>query len=84
MLPWHWNGYNHNKLGQAKGKCGLLYVRSILTVTKADMVMVAILSVVSVAALILLYHQLVYIAYDEEAAVAKVKVRLLIMFLPYL
>jgi zinc transport system permease protein len=51
---------------------------SILTVTVFDTVMVAVLSAVSVVALILLYHQLVYIAYDEEAArIAGVRVRLL-------
>lgn len=51
---------------------------SILTVTKFDIVMVLTLSVVSVAALLLLYHQMIYIAYDEEAAqVAGVRVRLI-------
>lgn len=51
---------------------------SVLTVTRFDMVMVAVLSVVSVVTLILLYHQMVYIAYDEEAArIAGVKVRLI-------
>ena len=51
---------------------------SILTVTKTDMVMVLILSVISVLTLIFLYHQMVYIAYDEEAArVAGVKVGLI-------
>jgi len=51
---------------------------SILTVTRFDTLMVIILSVISVLALLLLYHQLVYIAYDEEAArIAGVKVRLL-------
>lgn len=51
---------------------------SVLTVTVFDTVMVLILSIVSVLTLILLYHQLVYIAYDEEAAaIAGVKVRLL-------
>nr|WP_152805577.1 metal ABC transporter permease [Alkalibaculum sporogenes] len=51
---------------------------SILTVTHFDMIMVLILSVISVLTLILLYHQMVYIAYDEEAAkVAGVKVRLI-------
>ena len=51
---------------------------SVLTVTGFDTVMVMILSVVSVLALLLLYHQLVYIAYDEEAAaIAGVRVRLL-------
>ena len=51
---------------------------SILTVSVFDTVLVAALSVVSVATLILLYHQLVYIAFDEEAArIAGVRVRLL-------
>ena len=51
---------------------------SILTVTEFDIYIVLILSVISVAALILLYHQMLYIAYDEEAAqVAGVKVRLI-------
>jgi ABC-type Mn2+/Zn2+ transport systems, permease components len=51
---------------------------SILTVTSLDMIMVLLLSVLSVFTLILLYHQLIYIAYDEEAAkVAGVKVRLI-------
>lgn len=51
---------------------------SILTVTRFDMIMVLILSTISVLALILLYHQMVYIAYDEEAAkVVGVKVRLI-------
>lgn len=51
---------------------------SILTVTRLDMVMVAVLSAVSVLTLIFLYHQMLYIAYDEEAAkVAGVKVKLI-------
>ena len=51
---------------------------SILTVTQYDMIMVLILSVISVVALVLLYNQMLYIAYDEEAAkVAGVKVRLI-------
>lgn len=51
---------------------------STLTVTRFDMVMVVILSAVSVLALIFLYHQMLYIAYDEEAAkVAGVRVRLI-------
>jgi len=51
---------------------------SILTVSTGDIITVVVLSVVSVAALILLYPRLVYIAYDEEAArVAGVKVRLI-------
>lgn len=51
---------------------------SILTVTKFDMAMVLILSLISVLTLIVLYHQMIYIAYDEEAAkVAGVRVRLI-------
>lgn len=51
---------------------------SILTVTRSDLAVVLILSVVSVLAIILLYHRLVYIAYDEDAAViAGVKTRLI-------
>lgn len=51
---------------------------SILTVTPFDMVMVVVLSVISVLALIFLYHQMLYIAYDEEAAkVAGVRVKLI-------
>lgn len=51
---------------------------SILTVTRTDMFMVILLSAVSVLALTLLYHQMVYIAYDEEAArVAGVKTGLI-------
>ncbi len=42
------------------------------------MIMVLILSAVSVLTLILLYHPMIYIAYDEEAAkIAGVKVRLI-------
>jgi zinc transport system permease protein len=49
---------------------------SILTVTKTDMITILILSIISVVLLIVLYHQLLYISYDEEAAkVAGVKVR---------
>lgn len=51
---------------------------SILTVTQLDRVMVLILSAISVLTLILLYHQMVYIAYDEEAAkIAGVRVGLI-------
>ena len=41
---------------------------SILTVTNADKITVFILSIISVLAVLLLYHQLIYIAFDEEAA----------------
>jgi zinc transport system permease protein len=51
---------------------------SVLTVTTGDLITVACLSVVSVVALIALYNQLVFIAFDEEAAkVAGVKVKII-------
>ncbi len=51
---------------------------SILTVTKLDMILVLVLSLISVATLILLYNQMLYIAYDEEAAkIAGVRVKLI-------
>lgn len=51
---------------------------SVLTVTEFDMATIFILSLTSVFALIFLYHQLLYIAYDEEAAqIAGVRVKLI-------
>lgn len=51
---------------------------SILTVTKADMITIFILSIISILIIIFLYHQLLYISYDEEATrVTGVKVRLI-------
>lgn len=51
---------------------------SILTVTQTDMIMVIILSLISVLTLVFLYHQMLYIAYDEEAAkIAGVKTGLI-------
>jgi len=51
---------------------------SILTVTRTDMLLVLALSIVSAMTLFALYHQLVYIAYDEDAAaVAGVRVRII-------
>jgi len=51
---------------------------SILTVTKFDMLLILGLTMLSVITLVFLYHQLIYIAYDEDAArVAGVKVKLL-------
>ncbi len=51
---------------------------SVLTVTDSDMITIFILSIISVLTLIFLYNQLLYIAYDEEAAkVAGVKVKLI-------
>lgn len=51
---------------------------SILTVTRLDMLMVLLLSAVSILLLVLLYHPLLYIAYDEETArIAGVRVKLI-------
>jgi len=51
---------------------------SILTVTYGDLAVVLVLSLISVLTLIFLYHRLIYIAYDEDAAnIAGIKVRLI-------
>lgn len=51
---------------------------SVLTVSAFDMGAILVLSIVSVLVLVLLYNQLVYIAYDEEAArVVGVRVQLI-------
>lgn len=51
---------------------------SILTVTKLDMLLILALSILSVLTLLFLYHQLIYIAYDEDTAkVAHVRVKLI-------
>ncbi len=51
---------------------------SILTVSPMDMAVTGFLSLASAAALFVFYHQLVYIAYDEEAArIAGVHVRII-------
>lgn len=51
---------------------------SILTVTKTDMITIFILSMISVVTVIFLYHELLYISYDEEAAIISgVKVRVI-------
>lgn len=64
--------------GKLRANADSFLFGSILTVTRFDMIMVLILSAISVLALVLLYHQLIYIAYDEEAAkVAGVKVKLI-------
>ncbi len=49
---------------------------SVLTVDEGDMATVLVLTALSVLTVIFLYHQMLYIAYDEEAArIAGVKVR---------
>lgn len=64
--------------GKLRANADSFMFGSILTVTEFDMIMVLVLSVVSVLTLIFLYHQMIYIAYDEEAAkIAGVKVKLI-------
>ncbi len=64
--------------GKLRANADSFMFGSILTVTKLDMIMVLILSVISVLTLIFLYHQMIYIVYDEEAAkVAGVKVKMI-------
>lgn len=49
---------------------------SVLTVTEWDKITICVLSILSVCTLIFLYHPMLYIAYDEDAAqVAGVKVK---------
>lgn len=51
---------------------------SILTVSRNDLITVMILSAISVLTLILLYNQLIYIAFDEDGAkIAGVKVKII-------
>jgi ABC-type Mn2+/Zn2+ transport systems, permease components len=64
--------------GKLRANADSFMFGSILTVTRTDMVMVLALSALSVLTLILLYHKLIYISYDEEAAkIAGVRVRLI-------
>jgi len=64
--------------GKLKANAESYMFGSILTVTKIDMITILILSIISVLILIFLYHQLLYISYDEEAAkVVGVKVPLI-------
>lgn len=64
--------------GKLKANADSFLFGSILTVTRFDTIMVLILSIISVLTLIILYHQMLYIAYDEEAArVAGVRVKLI-------
>lgn len=64
--------------GKLKVNADSFLFGSMLTVTQTDMILVLILSIVSVLALVLFYDQLVYIAYDEEAArIAGVRVKII-------
>ena len=61
--------------GKLKANANVFFFGSILTVNTADMISIAVLTILSVLTLYFLYNSLLYIAYDEEAArVAGVKV----------
>lgn len=61
--------------GKLKANANVFFFGSILTVNAADMISIFLLTVLSIITLYVLYNQLLYIAYDEEAArVAGVKV----------
>lgn len=61
--------------GKLKANANVFFFGSILTVNTADMISIFLLTVLSIITLYVLYNQLLYIAYDEEAArVAGVKV----------
>jgi len=61
--------------GKLKANANVFFFGSILTVNAADMISIAVLTILSVLTLYFLYNSLLYIAYDEEAArVAGVKV----------
>lgn len=64
--------------GQLRVNADAFMFGSILTVSQTDLILILILSVLSVLAVILLYHKLLYIAYDEDSArVAGVRTRLI-------
>jgi zinc transport system permease protein len=64
--------------GRVHANTGGFLFGSLVTVTRADTVMALALSALSVLTLALFYNQLLYIAYDEEAAkVAGVPVRVI-------
>ncbi|QAT50526.1 metal ABC transporter permease [Caproiciproducens sp. NJN-50] len=64
--------------GKAHANVDSFLFGSVLTVTKSDLVTVFALSMISVVTIFLLYDQMIYIAYDEEAAkVAGVRVQLI-------
>lgn len=54
--------------GRASAKVNSYLFGSILTVTKADILLISIIGIVCIITLILLYNKLVYITFDEEGA----------------
>lgn len=64
--------------GKLKAKADAYLFGSILTVSKTDIITVFILSMITILVIIFLYHQLLYISYDEEAArIVGVRVQLI-------
>ncbi|MEG0774904.1 metal ABC transporter permease [Clostridium sp.] len=64
--------------GKAGGNVNTFLFGSILTVTKNDLLVMMILSVISIVILSILYHKLIYITFDEEGAkVSGIKVKLI-------
>jgi zinc transport system permease protein len=64
--------------GNSKADVNSFLFGSILTITKEDLTAMLIMTFISIAALIFLYNQLVYITFDEEGArIAGVNVKLI-------
>ena len=64
--------------GRLKSNAETYLFGGILTVTKMDILIVFILSIITLFVIVVLYHQLLYISYDEEAArIAGVRGRLI-------
>jgi zinc transport system permease protein len=64
--------------GKASGNINTYLFGSILTVTKSDLLVMMVLSIISIVTLSILYHKLIYITFDEEGAnVSGLKVKLI-------
>lgn len=64
--------------GKVRGNVNTYLFGSILTVTKQDLLIMVILSIISIATISLIYNKLVFITFDEEGAkVAGVNVKLI-------
>lgn len=54
--------------GKLKANAETYMFGSILTVTKSDIITVLVLSIITILVILRLYHQILYLSYDEEAA----------------
>lgn len=64
--------------GKAATNVNSILFGSILTVSKEDLMLISIISIVSILAVIILYNKLIYITFDEDGAKALgVKVKLI-------